>query len=61
MGKKRKYNIPWGWFTIYFNDGLEDSTKVEVLILRGLFQVHKQIERRDGLTFMRMKKRKVIE
>jgi len=49
-----------GWFTIYLNSQIEDSLKVDILNLAGNFSIHKQIEKRNGLTFMRIKKRKIL-
>ena len=34
---------------------------VEFIIREGNRIIHKQIERRDGLTFMRMKRRSILE
>ena len=34
-----------------------DNGKVDYITIEGNIYTHKQIERRDGITFMRMKKR----
>lgn len=39
--------------------GFMDSIKIDVRSVSGNSYVHKQIERRGGLTFMRLKKRKI--
>ena len=39
---------------------IEDSLTVDILNLIGNFGIHKQIEKRNGLTFMRIKKRKIL-
>jgi len=36
---------------------LSDNEKVDYITINGDIYTHKQIERRNGITFMRMKKR----
>jgi hypothetical protein len=45
---------------IHINNELEKSIKIEVISLKNNFQIHRQVERKNGLTFMRLKKRKLF-
>ncbi|MFH1053770.1 MAG: hypothetical protein V1740_05135 [Candidatus Woesearchaeota archaeon] len=40
---------------------LNDSVKFDFFRLEGNTMIHKQLEKRDGFTYLRLKKRKIIK
>lgn len=56
---RRSHYYYLGWFTIYLNNEIESSLTIDICTENNNYKIHKQIERKCGMTFMRIKKRKI--